>query len=204
MRRSKEDAEQTRLAVMDAAEELFLINGVSRTSLEMIARGRGLTRGAVYWHFKDKSHLIQAMLERVRIPVDEVAQQLTSDGEDDRLKRLYELCVECMERFIRPGRERRVMIILLHRCELAGELHEFEQYENSAIRDFVGLVESIFESEKIRLHEGVTPLAASLQLHSLFSGTLASILRDEELFKPLLEIRLIFTLYFRSLIRDWT
>ncbi|MDH4764171.1 TetR family transcriptional regulator [Pseudomonas sp. CBMAI 2609] len=48
MRRTKEDAEYNRQTILDAAEALFITNGVSRTSLEMIARECGFTRGAVY------------------------------------------------------------------------------------------------------------------------------------------------------------
>lgn len=203
MRRLIQDAEQTRHTIIDVAEELFLINGVSRTSLEMIAKERGLTRGTVHRHFKDKAHLIQGMLERIRIPSDEVAQQLRADGEGDCLVKLYNLCVECIERYIRPGRDRRVMMILVRRCELSDELYEFEKYKNAATRNFLITVESLFESQRQRLHEKITPTAASLQLHSIFTGTLASVLRDEDLFSPLLNIRLIFTLYFRSFVKDW-
>ena len=203
MRRTKEDAEQTRQTILDAAEALFLINGVSRTSLEMIARECGFTRGAVYWHFRDKAQLVYEMLNRIRIPLDEFTQQLSADGEGDCLMRLYELCVECMEKFVQPGRERRVMTIMMHRCEFTLELHEVEQRENALTREFVSLVERLFDGQRQRLQAEVTPRGASLQLHSLFSGTLASILRDQDIFAPLMDVRLIFTCYFRSLVKDW-
>ena len=51
MRRTKEQAEQTRVAILEAAERLFLEKGVAQCSLEQIARAAGVTRGAVYWHF---------------------------------------------------------------------------------------------------------------------------------------------------------
>ena len=68
MRRCKADAEQTRSSIMDAAERMFVKNGVGQTSLEQIARAAGVTRGAVYWHFKDKADLLQAMYERNKPP----------------------------------------------------------------------------------------------------------------------------------------
>ncbi|MDC7830776.1 MULTISPECIES: hypothetical protein [Pseudomonas] len=118
------------------------------------------------------------MLNRIRIPLDEVTQQLHVNEEGDCLRRLYELSVECMEKFVQPGRERRVMTILVHRCEFTAELHEVEQRESALTREFVALVESLFDGQQQRLQAGVTPRNASLQLHSLFCGTLASILRD--------------------------
>src|SRR3546814_5584646 len=72
MKRTKADAARTRELLLDAAEELFLRKGVSRTSLEEIARAAGMTRGAVYWHFRNKCDLFQAMHQRVELPLDEM------------------------------------------------------------------------------------------------------------------------------------
>ena len=69
-RRTKEDALATREALLDAAELVFEQRGVSRTSLSDIAKAAGVTRGAVYWHFKDKADLFNAMMERVTLPLE--------------------------------------------------------------------------------------------------------------------------------------
>ena len=63
MRRTKENAEKTRIALLAAAETLFLEKGVARTSLEHIARQAGVTRGAVYWRCANKAALFFAMRE---------------------------------------------------------------------------------------------------------------------------------------------
>ena len=63
-RRTKAECEATRNALLDAAEAVFLEQGVSRTSLEQIARHAGMTRGALYWHFKDKDALFEAVREQ--------------------------------------------------------------------------------------------------------------------------------------------
>ena len=59
-RRTKAEAQATRNALIDAAERLFDSRGVSRTSLQDIAQAAGATRGAIYWHFKDKADLFNA------------------------------------------------------------------------------------------------------------------------------------------------
>ena len=48
VRKTKEEAQETRSAILDAAELVFKENGVSRTSLAEIATAAGVTRGAVY------------------------------------------------------------------------------------------------------------------------------------------------------------
>src|SRR3546814_20198970 len=66
-RKTKQGAEKTRNEILDAAEILFSERGASRTSLEEIARAAGVTRGAVYWHFRNKVDLFEAMQDRVKI-----------------------------------------------------------------------------------------------------------------------------------------
>ena len=70
VRRTKEEALETRNRLLDSAEEMFQSQGVSRTTLQDIALHAGATRGAVYWHFKDKADLFDAMMERVTLPLE--------------------------------------------------------------------------------------------------------------------------------------
>ena len=71
VRRTKADAQTTRNNLLDAAEQLFQSRGVSHTSLNDIATAAGTTRGAIYWHFKDKADLFNAMMERVTLPLEQ-------------------------------------------------------------------------------------------------------------------------------------
>ena len=65
-RRTKEDALATRHALLDAAERSFQVHGVARTSLAQIAEAAGLTRGAIYWHLKDKADLAKTLVDDCR------------------------------------------------------------------------------------------------------------------------------------------
>ncbi|MCC7151144.1 MAG: TetR family transcriptional regulator, partial [Rubrivivax sp.] len=68
-RRTKQAAQVTRESLLDAAERVFQQRGVSRTALSDIAQAAGVTRGALYWHFKDKAALVNAMMDRVTLPL---------------------------------------------------------------------------------------------------------------------------------------
>ncbi|MCX6584092.1 MAG: TetR family transcriptional regulator [Candidatus Aminicenantes bacterium] len=63
MKRTKEDAALTRQMVLDAALKVFGRKGFSQSTLEEVAREAGLTRGAIYWHFKNKNEMFGAVLE---------------------------------------------------------------------------------------------------------------------------------------------
>jgi len=51
-------------AVLDAALSLFVSGGYQATTMSDIARKAGLTKGAVYFYFKDKLALVTELLER--------------------------------------------------------------------------------------------------------------------------------------------
>jgi AcrR family transcriptional regulator len=70
-------AEHTRQQILLTAQRLFAELGYDATSLQMIADEMGLTKAAVYYHFRAKSDILQATmlpgLERIEILLDTVA-----------------------------------------------------------------------------------------------------------------------------------
>ena len=122
MRRTKEEAEKTRIAILASAERLFLDKGVAHTSLDQIARDAGVTRGAVYWHFQNKAHLFHEMLSQVRLPPEQLTERLSGCDGVDSLLSLRDLCIEAIENLARDEQRRRIFTILLHRCEFTDEL----------------------------------------------------------------------------------
>ena len=61
-RRTKAEAEKTRLRILKAALKLFVENGYERTTFADVAQHIGLTKGAVYWHFKSKPELLAELV----------------------------------------------------------------------------------------------------------------------------------------------
>lgn len=66
---------QTRQALLVAARSLFVEKGFAATSTPELVERTGLTRGALYHHFRDKSEVLQAVLE-------EEARQVAEDIEN--------------------------------------------------------------------------------------------------------------------------
>lgn len=62
MRRTKEDAEQTRKAVLASAMDMFYEKGYSKTTFDEIAKRINLTKGAVYWYFRNKPDIVAALI----------------------------------------------------------------------------------------------------------------------------------------------
>jgi TetR/AcrR family transcriptional repressor of mexAB-oprM operon len=205
MRRTKEQAEQTRCAILAAAEVLFLEQGVAHTSLEHIARQAGVTRGAVYWHFENKAHLFHEMLSQVRLPPEQMAERLRGCADRDPLLALRELCVEAIENLARSEQKRRIFTILLRRCEFTEELREAEQRHEAFINQFIALCEQQFAQPAVsaRLQPGMSPRLAARALHAMIVGLFSDWLRDPTLFDPLVDAAAMVDACFRGLIRDW-
>ncbi len=91
MKKAKEDAMITRQSILDAAFKCFFENGFRTTSLDMIAKEASVTRGAVYWHFKDKSELYREVVKNTLTENDVVqyAHSLPLDMDYD--KKLFEI-----------------------------------------------------------------------------------------------------------------
>ncbi|MDA7088042.1 TetR family transcriptional regulator [Pseudomonas sp. SA3-5] len=205
MRRTKEQAEQTRSAILAAAETLFLEKGVAHTSLEHIARHAGVTRGAVYWHFENKAHLFHELLSQVRLPPEQMAVRLSACAERDPLLALRALCIEAIENLARDPQKQRIFTILLRRCEFTDELREAEQRHATFINQFIALVEHQFEQPAIkpRLQPGMSPRLAARTLHAMIIGLFSDWLRDPTLFDPLSDSAPMIDACFRGLVRDW-
>ena len=62
MRRTKEDAEQTRQAILESTMDIFYEKGYSKTTFDEIAKRINLTKGAVYWYFRNKPDIVAALI----------------------------------------------------------------------------------------------------------------------------------------------
>src|SRR5919198_2496978 len=67
--RKAEQSETTRKALLDAARELFAERGYTAVSTEEIVQRAGVTRGALYHHFRDKQDLFRAVYEQLETDV---------------------------------------------------------------------------------------------------------------------------------------
>jgi TetR/AcrR family acrAB operon transcriptional repressor len=114
---TKEEALETRSRIIDAAENIFHKKGVAQTSLADIASAASLTRGAIYWHFKNKSDLFTAMCERIRLPMEAMVEASIDEREKDPLGQMRKLCVFILRDTVDNLQSRKVRDIVFHKCE---------------------------------------------------------------------------------------
>lgn len=180
-RKTKAESAATREALLNAAEDVFFDKGVARTSLEQVARHAGVTRGAVYWHFKNKGDLFMALVERVRMPFQSLVDEVRNvDPEVSPLDAMHRACLAGMKRLERPNHQR-ILSILLHRCEFFSDINPLEmqkEINEECFKEMLVLLQMADAQGQLR--EGVTPEIASHLVQATLGGLFHDWLRAPE------------------------
>ncbi|MBK1682744.1 TetR family transcriptional regulator [Rhodoferax fermentans] len=171
-RRTKEDAQATRTQLMDVALHLFAKQGVSRTSLQDIALAAGATRGAIYWHFKNKADLFNALMESATLPMERTMQQISDDRTQDPLLELERAILLPMQTIVDDERVRAVFEIATMKVEYVEELLAVKQRHVQCYSDNTRELQR--RLQEVATHRSVclpmSPLVAAQGLHSLMAG----------------------------------
>ena len=84
------EAAVRRNEILDAAEQLFIIKGFDGTSTNDILERVGIARGTIYYHFKSKEEILDAMIERMTEILLKKADQIVGQKDKPVLQRLTE------------------------------------------------------------------------------------------------------------------
>lgn len=183
-RRTKQDALATRASILDAAELLFSRQGVSRTSLQQIADAAKVTRGAIYWHFEDKSAVFNAMLERVTMPLELALDSVDASGVSDPLAVLREWVLNAFTLIMNDATARRVVEIATHKVEYVDELNGVRDRHLASHKLWLTRTEAMLESadERGMLNTDLTPREIAQGLWAMVDGLIRAWLLEPEAF----------------------
>jgi len=174
VRRTKEEALETRSKILEAAEQAFYERGVARTTLADIAALAGVTRGAIYWHFSNKADLVQAMLDTLHEPLDELAKASENQDELDPLGCMRKQLVDLFRQVAIDPKTRRINEILFHKCEFTDEMCDLRRQRKVASVDCNSRIE---EARNNAVHREQLPATldtrrAAISLHAYIDGIL--------------------------------
>jgi TetR/AcrR family transcriptional regulator, acrAB operon repressor len=181
MRRTKEEAEQTRRRIMEAALRVFDERGIARTTMEHIAEAAGVTRGAIYWHFADKQALLRAIREDVALPlVDRADFTLLSSRDGEPLERIERFLLDIIDAVDKDSRTRLVCSVMSFKCEYVGELEsELDDYARKVEHARTNL-EQVYSEARARkqLRRGLRPQIAAMETTVFLTGLIRLSLLD--------------------------
>lgn len=175
VRKTREETLKTRNQLLDAAEKVFYEQGFAKTSLEDVAKAASMTRGAIYWHFNNKFDLFTAMVERVRLPVENLAEGASCESQNP-LGDLRETIARSLRETATNARRRRVLTIVFHRSELFGDSGKLEIRHRMALLECSRRVEQALLSavDHGQLPQDLDAHRAALALHAYISGIISN------------------------------
>jgi len=172
------------MSLLDAAEQLFQQRGVSRCSLQDIAQAAGVTRGAIYWHFKDKAELFDAMMERATMPLEEGMDMNVDASGVLSLADLRWGLINVFYSAMHNERTRRVFEIAMQKVEYTGEMQALQQRKLQSHRNWREQNRLAFEQAIAlgQLPQGLDTGRAAVALVALVDGLLHQWIMDPESF----------------------
>lgn len=183
-RKTKEEALATREAILDAALSCFHENGVAGTGLAAIGERAGVSRGAVYWHFKNKTEVLEAMINRERVPFIQrlhrtYSPQRTTPVLDLRSAMLVSLAELANEPHLRD------MMEIMLRNDLSAESVAMQKLQHDSVEEEMAIFRRAFERarELGQLRDGVDTSVLSRILHASMTGVLYSAMLEPSQFE---------------------
>ena len=169
-RRTKEEAERTRITLLETALTLFSEKGLSNVTLAQIASAAGVTRGAIYWHFKDKSQMLEALADEVYGPLEQKFLQLFEQMPDDPLWALQNLGQQIFRQAVNDNRFRSMCLILQQASfdkQMITRCRELTCEEDCSM---ARLMQKAHQEGVLR--QDISAEAASLMINGFFQGVI--------------------------------
>ncbi|APG89505.1 TetR family transcriptional regulator [Sinorhizobium americanum] len=171
MRRTKADAEETRKKILSAAERVFYKKGVSGTTLDEVASEAGVTRGAIYWHFANKTDLFLALYDAVPLPQEDMIAREIETEASDTLAIVEAATSDWLEMLAIDEQRQRILAIML-RCDYDNEMSAVLDRQKEMKERHTAMLELAFARalERGQLRDNWTPTSAVRTLHWMMTG----------------------------------
>ena len=182
-RKTKAEAAQTRMHIINAARKVFAERGVSRTTFDQIATAAGVTRGAIYWHFANKSELFFAMRDQMSLPlIDRIDANLSNGDFKDPLQGIIATLMEILRGLEEDEATRQTFEIMTLKCEYVDEfaaaLDKVMEPGNEFMRKLVPAY--ALAQQKSLLREELDPALLALGSYTFMHGLIRLWLSDKE------------------------
>ncbi|MBD3826692.1 MULTISPECIES: TetR/AcrR family transcriptional regulator [unclassified Stenotrophomonas] len=158
-RRTRIEMEQTRAALLASARAAFSERGYAETSMDDLTAHAGLTRGALYHHFGDKTGLLAAVVAQLDAEMDARLQAI-SDSAADPWDGFRSRCRAYLEMALEPEIQR--IVLRDARAVLGGASPDAQRH---CIASMEGLLDRL-------MRDGVVAHADPQALAALIYGSL--------------------------------
>ncbi len=171
-RKTKLQALETRQQILNAAIWEFSARGVASTSLTDIANAAGVSRGAIYWHFKNKVELFNGVWEQCESQIYDLEIEYQTKFPNNPLRILREILIYILRATVTDHRRKALMEIIFHKCEFVGEMTSVHDARKALYMEGYGKVERLLQRciEAEQLPRDLHPRQAAIILRAYLTG----------------------------------
>ena len=171
-RKTREEAEQTRKLLLDTALQLFDQQGINHTTLAQIAKAAGVTRGAIYWHFKDRDDLFRTLWEEITAPILQRFDELKELPDKDKFNAMLKLIIRFLAELTSDSKLQQI-----HRISIQAEaIPTLQQWiKEDSCKDLANITQLMQEAQQQnQIRKDITAGQAA----SFFYGYIDGLIRN--------------------------
>lgn len=169
MRRTKEEAEQTREKIFRAGIKVFAEKGYSAGTLADVAREAGVTRGAIYWHFENKEAFFREMVARLNRSYHDLVEIARDSGQEPP-RAIESAVAQIIRRFARDPEFRTLqeltMVTMMSHGDILGPHDQPYRHDEAAAVSILGEA-----MQKPGMYDGCSPTTALRSIEAMITGT---------------------------------
>lgn len=198
MRRTKEEAQKTREKIFKCALKLFIEKGYDSTTLKDITQKAGVTKGAVYWHFRDKDAILDEIIDHYD---NEAINNLPLVLKDEASP-LMKIKFLTYPNFPDLKSKKKIKNYFRLKAEISN--HWKRRGKHPYAKVFVKEVTGLFKEAKRKgeVIKSLDPDAAALSISFLITGTYIKYDIDDSLFDNVRSITTVMDEYFDHISTD--
>lgn len=175
---------ETKNSILKSAIEVFVEKGFLKSTLDEIAIRANVTRGAVYWHFKNKYDIFSALQDELYQPLTASILDDMQKNCDDSLQQLENLCIKLLIELDNDETKKKILKIFLCKCDYSHGMEDIlEKQRNQKLRN-IDLFSQYFKKaqENKILSKNLDPKITAISLACYMSGIVNEYLRNPQLF----------------------
>ena len=189
MRRTKEEAAQTKEKIFQAGLRVFTEKGFDAATISDIVKASGYTRGAVYWHFENKEAFISELYSRTGAKIVQVISD-NLETHNSLLKTLLEISKLLLVRCLEDEEWKQMNQLIIQSTSSEGLQRLHQKHAEAMAEIFIPIIEEAMENGSIRKFS--SPYVVFNVLTLIFKGLISSFMpfpaSSEEEVEEMLEI----------------
>lgn len=176
----EEKSTETRQKILDSAVEVFFEKGFSVATLNQIAQHAKVTRGAIYWHFKNKFDIFEGLHNDLFHEFAKRVGIIDISSNEDILQKIENNLIDCFNNITHDKTRMKIMTIFNLKCDYTGpEMERILQKQKDAKQAKIKIYENYFSiaQKNGEIKGELLPSLLANQLNCVMSGIMVEFLR---------------------------